>query len=262
MGRGRSGRVSSGPRLRTPIRDPRQYRQRSQQQMRRTAQDWKTYFDNADDAQAQAALDEWNRERMDADNRSNDTPIQRFFHNIGWSENTPEVMDEQQYQAAWQAAGRPQQIYHSDYGAGRATAKDFANQFFGRGYDFAGNQYRQYVSNGVYGDGTYFATSASDSAGYGDNQFRGFLNNKAKVISFNQLQSQYNRYANTHPAFARMMSGVTGGYGNTNEKLSIFAAMQGYNVISNGRGYYSVLDRSAVTVSTKQKRATWGMSDW
>ena len=259
MGRGRSGRVSSSRPQTTPAQTA-QAQQPAQQ--RRTAEYWKDYFDTADYEQAQAALDEWNRERMDADNRSNDTPIQRFFHNIGWSDNTPEVMDEQQYQAAWRAAGQPQQWYHADNDAGGATAQDFANQFFGRGYDFAGNQYRHYVSNGVFGDGTYFANSARGSANYGSNQFRGFLNKNARVISFSRLQNEYNKYANSHPGFKQMMSTVYGGYYDSDEKLSIFAAMRGYNVISNGRGYIAVLDRRAVTVSDQQRRTRNNMYNW
>ena len=195
---------------------------------------------------------------MDADNRSNDTDIQRFFHNTGWSENTPEVLDEQQYQAAWRAAGRPMQLYHSDNDYGSATAQDFINQYFGRGQDSNGNTYRHYVSNGYYGGGTYFAEQAWDSASYGKRQFRGFLNNKARVVDFGQLLRNYRNYVNAHPAFGRMLNNMKSGYGGRDEKLSIFAAMQGYNVIKNN-DYYVVLDRSATTVST-QTRSTRNMS--
>ena len=199
---------------------------------------------------------------MDADHRSNDTDVQRFFHAIGWSENTPEVLDEQQYQAARQAAGNPQQLYHADNPAFGASAQDLARQFFGRDYDFSGTPYRHYISNGYFGGGTYFATTARGSAGFGTNQFRGFLNNNAKVITMSRLRSQYDRYANSHPAFARMMDRVRVGYGGDGERMSIFAAMLGYNVIHNGMTYYTVLDRKAITVSTQQRRTNRRMADW
>lgn len=259
MGRGSSGRTSTSQQ-RTSTPRPQQPQQ--QERQRRTPEDYYNIFQNANDTQATQVLNEWRQERMDTDNRSNDNDIQRFFHNVGWSEHTPEVLDEQEYQQAWRAAGRPEQLYHSDYGAGNATSQDFARQFFGQGRDANGNTYRHFVSNGIYGGGTYFANSASDSASYGDNQFRGFLNRNARSISFNQLRRNYNAYVRAHPAFGRMMNRVTAGYGGSDEKLSIFAAMRGYNVITNGYGYTVVLDRRAVTVSTQQRQTTSRMRNW
>lgn len=260
MGRGSSGRTSA--RVSRPQRQQQPRTPQQPERRRRTPQEWLNHFDSADDTQATAALNEWRQERMDADNRSNNTDIQRFFHNIGWSENTPVVLDEQQYQAARRAAGNPQQLYHSDKPAGGTTPQQFADQFFGRGRDASGNAYRQYMSGGYFGGGTYFATSARGSAGYGTNQFRGFLNQNARVIDFNRLQSDYDRYTRAHPAFARMMRNVKDDYGGEGEKLSIFAAMRGYNVIHNGISYYTVLDRRAITVSTRQMRTSRRMADW
>ena len=205
---------------------------------------------------------------MDADNRSADTDIQRFFHNIGWTENTPVALDENEYQQAYQAAGRPKQIYHSDEDTTAATGSDYAAQYFGDGRDANGNAYRHYIAYGIYGGGTYYAGSAGDSAGYGGNQFRGFLNSKAKVADWSTIRRQYASYVRSHPAFARMMNNVKTGYGNDSEKVSIFAAMKGYNVIHDrSSDYYVVLDRSVTTVSRRQKnrsteRNWWGMSNW
>ena len=234
----------------------------AQQRQRRTPQEWMNYFDTANDTQASAALNEWRQERMDADQRSNDTDVQRFLHNIGWSENTPEVLDERQYQAAWRAAGRPQQIYHADRSTPYATDRDYALQYFGQARDANGNLYRQYASNGYFGGGTYFARTASSSARFGDNQFRGFLNSNARVITMSDLERRYNAYARSHPAFRRMMNNVRVGYGGDGERKSIFAAMLGYNVIDNGMNYYTVLDRRATTVSTQQRRTSRRMADW
>lgn len=263
MGRGRSGRTSSPqPRVQRPqprVQEPQP--QQQEQQRRRTPQEWMTYFNTADDAQARAALNEWRRERMDADNRSNDTDVQRFFHNIGWSENTPEVLDERQYQAAVRAAGNPTQLYHADRAAGGVTAQQFAEQYFGTARDANGTPYRHYVSNGYYGGGTYFAEKARDSAFYGNNQFRGFLNNKARVVDYRTLNRQYNDYAARHPSFERMVGRMKAGYGGREEKLSVFAAMQGYNVIRRNN-YYVILDRSATTVSSRTRNTGMIRGNW
>ncbi len=254
MGRGRSGRVATRSASRASTTP------RAQQRM--TPQELDDFFQRASDNDVDQMHVALRQERMDNDNRSNDNDVQRFFHYIGWSENTPQALDETQFQAAWNAAGRPKKLYHSDKDAGGATAQDFAQQYFGNGYDFSGNRYRQYISNGYYGGGTYFADSAIDSRYYGTNQFRGFLNNNAKVIKVGRLQSQYNAYEAAHPAFKRMMSKISTGYGGNAEKLSIYAAMKGYNVIEEGSGYYVVLDRSATTVSTKTRSTRGIRSNW
>ena len=265
MGRGRSGRTSSPqPRTQSQQRPQPQEQQQGQpqeQQRRRTPQEWLTYFNTADDNQARSALNEWRQERMDADNRSNDTDVQRFFHNIGWTENAPKVYDETQYQTAWRAAGQPKQLYHADKDFNGISAAEFANQYFGQARDSTGNQYRHYVSNGYYGGGTYFADSALGSSFYGTSQFRGFLNNKARVVDFRTLRQRYNSYAASHPAFKRMMSRMKAGYGGEDEKLSVFAAMQGYNVIRRN-DYYVVLDRSATTVSTSTRSTRRLRGNW
>lgn len=254
MGRGSSGRVATRSASRastTPMA-----------QQRMTPQELDDFFQRASDSDADQMLNTWRQERMDNDNRSNDNDVQRFFHYSGWSENTPEVLNETQFQAAWNAAGRPQKLYHADKAAGGASAQDFATQYFGNGYDFSGNRYRHYISNGYYGGGTYFANSAIDSSSYGTNQFRGFLNNNARVVKFGRLKAQYDAYVNSHPAFGRMMRNVRTGYGGDDEKLSIFAAMKGYNVIDEGSGYYVVLDRRATTVSNKTRSTRGIRSNW
>ena len=117
---------------------------------------------------------------------------------------------------------------------------------------------------------TYFANTASSSAGYGTSQFRGFLNSNARVIDENTLDRQMRAYEASHPAFAHVVNQMTTGYsprmgGNRNGLKSMFAAMLGYNVIRESSSfdpYTTVLNRKAVTVSSKTKRARYGMSDW
>ena len=135
----------------------------------------------------------------------------------------------------------------------------------GKGFDFAGNKYRHFFSGGIHGDGTYFARTASESASYGPSQFRGFLNSNAKVIDEHRLDRMWNTYSSQYPALAHAVRQMKAGYGGGwDGQKSVFAAMLGYNVIeaTSHRGYLTVLNRSATTVSDKTKKARSGMSDW
>lgn len=223
------------------------------------------FFKNADTKAADAMLAQWRAEPIDSDNRQQDTDTQRFFNYIGWAAQTPEVLSESQYQQAWQQAGSPTQIYHSDMPYGGVGARQFAAQYMGNGFAFNGDQYRHFLSGGIHGDGTYFARSASESASYGPSQFRGFLNSNAKVITENQLDSMYRTYSRQYPALGHVLDRMSAGYGSGYEgSKSVFAAMLGYNVIeaTTHRGYLTVLNRGATTVSNKTKKARSGMSDW
>lgn len=225
------------------------------------------FFQQADDQAADDMLAQWRAEALDSDNRQQDNDVQRFFNYIGWTQNTPEVLDETQYQTALQQAGNPTQFYHSDRPYNGVGARQFAAQFMGQAFNAAGQQYRQFMSGGYHGAGTYFAHSAAESSYYGTSQFRGFLNGNARVISESQLDRQMDAFEKSHPAFKRVMDHVTTNYGGANyreESKSIFAAMMGYNVISTGNsaGYITILDRRAITVSSKTSKAYSGMKNW
>ena len=221
--------------------------------------DW---FKTATQAEADAWLQSIQAEAVD--DRQQDDDITRFFNQIGWADRTPEVLDENTFQQTYQAAGRPQLMYHSDQPYGGIGARDFAAQYMGKSQMFNGDTRRQYYSNGYYGNGTYFADSASESAYYGTSQFRGFFNSNAKMISIGSLTSKISAYCNKYPAFRSVYNKIMGGYSGSESdaRVSVMAAMMGYNVIHNGSSYYTVLDRSVTTVSSQTKRARTGMSDW
>ena len=104
----------------------------------------------------------------------------------------------------------------------------------------------------VYGRGIYFADGYRDSVGYGNSAgdvkktavMRGKLNNNAKVI-------------NHSTAVRGVSSEIASGskLGKTLRKcdlysqVSIYAMSKGYNIISSGHGYFSVLNRNAITMS-------------
>ena len=60
------------------------------------------FFENADDAACNAMLAQWRAEPVDG--RQEDNDMSRFFNYIGWTDNTPTVLDETSYQQALAAA--------------------------------------------------------------------------------------------------------------------------------------------------------------
>lgn len=114
------------------------------------------------------------------------------------------------------------------------------------------------TGRGYHGAGSYFADSKSDSKGYGSSKpghsamIRAKFNQNAKSVSETSLERMVWKESKTiQKAF-----GDKSGYGFKNEAAkSIYALWKGYNVISDGAGYYVILDRTAVTVSDQVE--TW-----
>lgn len=104
----------------------------------------------------------------------------------------------------------------------------------------------------VYGRGIYFADSRTESGYYGDTsgniqktaQIRCKLNSNANVISHNKaLQGVSAEKA------SRSKLGMVLRKCDHDSQASIYALAKGYNVITNGHGYYCILNRNAVTMS-------------
>ena len=189
---------------------------------------------------------------VDSNQQAKDT--QRFFNGIGWANQKPVVVANEQALEDAKNRGETsgQYFYHTDapYGA-VADAQDFAKQFLGGG--------RQFLSAGWHGDGTYFSNDESDSwdYGYGSNkayQVKGMLNKNAKVIQESTLMRKMSAFRRSHPAAARQIDAMSSAWGDEEGKKSIYAALFGYNVIQSlqgGHDYLTVLNRSAVTVARK-----------
>lgn len=271
---GRGGRYSRMQTIRTTDAGQQQGAQSSVDGTQRITdpQALYSFFEQADDAAADAMLAQWQAEPLDPDGRQYDNDSNRFFNYIGWTSNVPEVLTESEYQQALQQealrqGGTPEQLYHSDQPYGGVGARQFATQFMGQGYAFNGQQYRQYVSQGIHGDGTYFAPSANDSASYGTSQFRGFLNANARIADESTLRNEFRSFEQKHPSFSRVLDRMSGGYGGQGDRnglLSVFAAMKGYNAIraTYHNGYVTLLDRKALTMSSKTQKTKRGMSNW
>lgn len=113
-----------------------------------------------------------------------------------------------------------------------------------------------FVGNGIHGDGLYFSDSLSGSKMYGNSTGKtvaAVFNSKARVVDERKLQKEYDSFVKSHPqtrkalGFARSKS--------SHDSLSQFALIRGYNVISSdqyGETYYTVIDRSALTMTRKR----------
>ncbi len=105
----------------------------------------------------------------------------------------------------------------------------------------------------AYGTGLYFADSYSESRGYRNPRARSNLtmkaklNNNARVISESAAVSGVRREINSGSKLGKVYSKM-----KSRDRASVWALNNGYNVVqASYTGYYIVLDRSAMSVSTK-----------
>lgn len=112
----------------------------------------------------------------------------------------------------------------------------------------------------VYGRGIYFASSYSHStSAYGNTRgnvkatavMRAKLNNNAKVINHSSAVSGANKEISSGSKLGRVLSKC-----DSASQASIYAMSKGYNVITSGHGYYNVLNRNAITMSTDIKASS------
>lgn len=117
----------------------------------------------------------------------------------------------------------------------------------------------------VYGGGVYFSDSLRGSKNYGHTivnppvTIGAVLNSKAKVVSTNDLRGNMGvNWIRAHPKAARQLGCSVGASGRVRcnaGALTSMAMSMGFNVVKNdayGREhYYTILDRSALTTSTK-----------
>lgn len=181
----------------------------------------------------------------------NNVHLQKMLYALGMNDK-PEIVDSATMKKLTSGPNAPEMIYRTVNSATingtSLSAKDIC--------DTITDGDLTYVGKGIYGDGLYFSNDLSGSKAYGyggDTRTVGaILNSKAKIITKNQLNSLYDNFVKTHPesqkalGFARSKSG-------RNNSLSQFALVMGYNVIvtpqSRGENYYTVIDRSALTMT-------------
>ena len=208
------------------------------------------------DAQAVSALDfiRSNSETSYSSGTQQDTDTQRFVNWLGWGDTKPEVISEADFDARVQQENAVT-YYHTEDDYGGKQGSDFNDQLM-----YGPN----YLSGGIHGDGTYIASDAIDSRGYGSSQVKLILNKKAKVISENDLGVKIAKLYKTKPKMMEAINNLSSGYvpgGNGHNKPAVktlVAAMLGFNVIAASgphsfAGYHTILDKSVMTIANKKK---------
>ena len=217
------------------------------------------------DDQAVSALD-FIRKNTDTSSRygtQQDTDTQRFINFIGWGDTMPEVISESAFDRRVKAQ-KATTYYHADGDRGRRKGSDFNDQLM-----YGPN----YLSGGIHGDGTYVASDARDSAGYGTSQVKMIFNKNAKIISENDLGVKtaklYRTMPKTMKAIEKMSSGYSSGaYGGNKYAVKTFvAAICGYNVIAASgthkyAGYHAVMDKSVLTIASVKKDTKSVYKNW
>lgn len=185
----------------------------------------------------------------------NQNHLQRMLYAMGMNDK-PEIVSEQEFD---------DMTVNAPFGSGAPMIYRTVNDTKVNGVPFTADDCCDmltdgdvtFVGNGIHGDGLYFSSSLSGSKAYGNSSMRtvaAVFNSKAKIISEQKLNKEYDAYVKSHPqtrkalGFARAHS--------SNDSKSQFALIRGYNVISykqyNGEVYYTVIDRSALTMSKKR----------
>ena len=191
-----------------------------------------------------------------------DDPTQRLIYAAGWN-GTPEVVTAAQAEAMARKRGAVAlyRTVNDDIGPGRSgkTSSQILDELRTDTTFSTGGWGGQ-----VYGGGVYFSDKMSGSKQYGrrgsnPKTMGAVLNDKAKVVSASDLSGSLGAsWVRSHPqAASRLGCSLTasGGVRATAGARTAMAMAMGYNVVKNnayGREhYYTILDRSALTTSTK-----------
>ena len=108
----------------------------------------------------------------------------------------------------------------------------------------------------VYGRGIYFADSYYGSTSYGNSTgnvkktavMRGKLNSNAKVINYQTASQGASKEIASGSKLGKTLRKC-----DSDSRASIYAMSKGYNVITSGHGYYNILNRNAITMSSDIK---------
>lgn len=186
----------------------------------------------------------------------NQNHLQRMLYAMGMND-APEIISQQEFD---------DRTVNAPFGSGDTVIYRTVNDTTVNGVPFTADDCCDmltdgditFAGNGIHGDGLYFSNSLSGSKAYGygssSRTVAAVLNSKAKIISESKLQREYDSYVKSHPqtrkalGFARSKS--------THDSMSQFALIRGYNVITsnqgNGETYYTVIDRSVLTMTRKR----------
>jgi hypothetical protein len=186
-----------------------------------------------------------------------DNSFQRFIYNSGLNEK-PTIVDDatldtmtgtEIFRTVNSVYNRQKDLSYT----GEQIAKQVSSARYTRVSDDGGS---------VYGRGIYFADSYSGSTSYGNTRgdvkktavMRGKLNNNAKVVNYYTAKQGASQEIASGSKLGKTLKGC-----DSDSRVSLYAMSKGYNVISSGHGYFNVLNRNAITVSSdiKAKGSSW-----
>ena len=186
-----------------------------------------------------------------------DNSFQRFIYNSGLNEK-PDVVSDATLDAmtGTEIFRTVNNVYNKQKDlsyTGEQIAKQVSSARYTRVSDDGGS---------VYGRGIYFANSYSGSTSYGNTRgdvkktavMRGKLNNNAKIINYSTARSGASQEIAKGSKLGKVLSRC-----DSDSRASVYAMSKGYNVISSGHGYFNILNRNAITVSSdiKPKGTSW-----
>lgn len=186
-----------------------------------------------------------------------DNSFQRFIYNSGLNERPDVVSDAtldtmtgtEIFRTVNSVYNRQKDLSYT----GEQIAKQVSNARYTRVSDDGGS---------VYGRGIYFANTYSGSTSYGNTRgdvkktavMRGKLNNNAKIINHSVASQGASREIASGSKLGKVLSKC-----DHDSRASVYAMSKGYNVITSGHGYFNILNRNAITVSSdiKPKGTSW-----
>ena len=186
-----------------------------------------------------------------------DNSFQRFIYNSGLNEKPDIVSDATLNTMTGTELFRTVNSVYNKQKDLSYTGDQIAKQVSGARYTRVSDD-----GGSVYGRGIYFANSYSGSTSYGKTSgdvkktavMRAKLNNNAKVISHSNASQGASREIASGSKLGRVLSRC-----DRDSRASVYAMSKGYNVITSGHGYFNILNRNAITVSSdiKAKGASW-----
>ena len=191
-----------------------------------------------------------------------DTAMQRFTYNLGLNDK-PTLVDD-----ATLDTMNGTELFRT-VNAGRDTVARVKYDADEIATQIQRGRVTRYSDNGgsVYGRGLYFADNYGGSTLYGNRTgnikataiVRAKLNANAKAIGYSQARSGLSREMASGSKLGKSLSKIY--RRDSDSAVSIYALSKGYNVITSGHGYFNVLSRNAVTMSTTIK-ATSSSGRW
>lgn len=193
------------------------------------------------------------------DGTQEDSFVQRWLNHIGFSAGKPRVLDVRSFNAAARNSGATI-VYHADNSLPNRSSDVMAQQLL--------TGPTMYSAGGYYGDGTYWATSATDSAGYALNagtQVKGFISKtRGRVATINTAFNAINDFKKQHPstwAWLQKNAKTKSGYSASDSCKTIAITAAGYNAYDFG-SYKVTFDRSALTICSKTRKANTVTRNW